>query len=140
MKQNDTVSNWDNDNHIEIQLIDFQMFLSILFIGTIVISILSSYNERQTYQNKKRLWKEKTANQISLYNRAFIFILALCYLYIDYKNYDIAKKKKKDIYFLEKQLLPSFLAVIAAFILLKTVYIEQKRNPSEIATIENPIL
>ena len=130
----------DQDNHIEINLIDFQILLSLLFIGTIAISILSGMNEKFNYQKKKPLFKEKTANQISLYNRLIVFILALGYLYIDYKNFDIAKKKRKDTFFLEKQILPSILAVVASFILLYSIYVAQKRNPSELTVVENPIV
>ena len=100
----------DQDNHIEINLIDFQILLSLLFIGTIAISILSGMNEKFNYQKKKPLFKEKTANQISLYNRLIVFIL------------------------------PSILAVIASFILLYSIYVAQKRNPSELTVVENPIV
>lgn len=125
------------DNKEEIRLINIQMIASLLFIGTIVINILLSYNERLQLENNPPLFDNDVQRQISLYNKIIIFILALTYFGIDIKNVEVSEEKRKDATSQKRQIFPAFLAILASLIIL---YNEKRNTTGGISQIENPTL
>ena len=125
------------DNREEIRLINIQMIASLLFIGTIVINTLLSYNERLQLENNPTLFNDDVQRKISLYNKIIIFVLALTYFGIDIKNVKVSEEKRKDATSQKRQLLPAFLAILASLIIL---YNEKRNTTGGISQIENPTL
>ncbi len=107
----------NNNNNKEIQLLYIQVFGSIIFIVTIIVSIILTYNTILEKQGKPKLFNDITANNITLNNRIVLTILTIVFTYINYEFYKINKQKKED--FLQKEeLLASILTLIAGFLLL----------------------
>ncbi|MEG0825893.1 MAG: hypothetical protein RR404_00295 [Bacilli bacterium] len=121
----------------EKKLLEYQMITSFIFIGTIVVSILLTYNERQNILKKTPLFNEKEADAILIINRILALILFLVYLYINYNNLKIGELKNENTKYLKLQLIPSFLGVISAIIILYVVISENNINISD---IENPTI
>lgn len=125
------------DNKEEIRLINIQMIASLLFIGTIVINTLLSYNERLQLENNPPLFDNDVQRQISLYNKIIILVLALTYFGIDIKNVEVSEEKRKDATSQKRQIFPAFLAILASLIIL---YNEKRNTTGGISQIENPTL
>ena len=66
--------------------------------------------------------------------------LTLVYLYVSYKNQNIAKEKKIDTNPFNLQALASELSVLAAIIILYVVITTDSDNYSILAGAENPVL
>lgn len=123
-----------------IQLLNEQMIASMLFIGTIIISILLTYDEIKDLSNQKKLFSNKISQNISLYNRIIVVILALYFLYNSYINQKIAQIQKKDLKYLKLQTLSSTLTLISTIIVLYVIIQNYKNSNFNVSQVENPIL
>ena len=122
-----------NNNKKETQLLYIQMYGSILFIITIIVSTILTYNNIKKNNNEKRIFSEYTENEINLTNRIVITILVIIFTYINYCFYQINKQKNKSN--LSKQeLIASILTLISGFILLNTTIKSIKNNINNINT------
>lgn len=108
-----------NINDRETQLLYIQMYASILFIITTIVSIILTYDNIKKHENKKRLFTSDTEHNIIITNRLIITVLVVVFTYINYKFYEISKlKNNSDLQ--RKEFFASILALIAGFILLYT--------------------
>ena len=112
----------------EIKLLDYQNILSIIFIITIIISILLTYDEKLKLLNKK-LFDDKTAENLC--------IIALLIIYINVIDYKIGQEKGSNLNPLRHQVEASIFNAISALIVLYTVYENRNFN---ITSIENPTI
>ena len=85
-----------NNNKKETQLLYIQMYGSILFIITIIVSTILTYNNIKKNNNEKKIFSEYTENEINLTNRIVITILVIIFTYINYCFYQINKQKNKS--------------------------------------------
>lgn len=122
----------------EIKTINIQIIATYLFIISLIISLLLTYNDKFKTLNKKEIFTEKKTYQISVFNRFFVLVLSLTFLYINYLNYQASKKEKKDLSPFTLQLAASELSVLASVIVLYVVIISG--NYSIISSVENPNL
>ena len=89
--------------------------------------------------NNKPFLNKKMSQNISVFNRVVVVVLTLTFLYINYKNIEIAKiKNKKDLTPFKLQITASELSTVAAIIVLYTVLTSGEY--SVIAGAENPSL
>lgn len=122
-----------NSNKKETQLLYIQMYGSILFIITIIVSTILTYNNIKKNTNEKKIFSEYTENEINLTNRIVITILVIIFTYINYCFYQINKQKNKSN--LSKQeLIASILTLISGFILLNTTIKSIKNDINNINT------
>lgn len=122
-----------SNNKKETQLLYIQMYGSILFIITIIVSTILTYNNIKKNTNEKKIFSEYTENEINLTNRIVITILVIIFTYINYCFYQINKQKNKSN--LSKQeLIASILTLISGFILLNTTIKSVKNNINNINT------
>ena len=122
-----------NNNKKETQLLYIQMYGSILFIITIIVSTILTYNNIKKNNNEKRIFSEYTENEINLTNRIVITILVIIFTYINYCFYQINKQKNKSN--LSKQeLIASILTLISGLILLNTTIKSIENNTNNINT------
>lgn len=124
----------------EINLLTIQLWTTIIYIASLIISILLTYDQINNLKKEKRIFTEKQSNQISIFNRYFVLILTLSYLYISYKNVQVAKQKKQKTWPFDLQLLSSELSTIGAIIVLYVVIKTSGEEYSVISGIENPNL
>ena len=120
----------------EIKLIDYEIIGSLLFIGTLFISVILSYNEKLRLEKKEPLFDNKTQKNILIVNKIVVLGIVIFFLYINYEHYKVALFKNEDTYNYKVQLITSFLAILAALIILYLVL--KDNNISDI--IDNPEL
>lgn len=120
----------------EENLLDQQIITTLLYIGCFIVSILLTYNEKLILKKKPSLYDNYTSEKISIYNRIAITILTFSYLYIYYRNREIAKKKGESLKLFNAQLLASIIiSIISIIVLYLTIH-----NEDNIINIENPPL
>ncbi len=125
----------------EIQILDIQIIATILFIVSLLISIILTYDEKLKLINGKGLFGSKQAQRISLFNRILVVILAIAFVYGNYKTEKIAEaRKKKNVKYLKLQLLSGELSLIGSLIVLYIVYKNQGNENFGVADTENPTL
>lgn len=123
----------------EIKILDIQLIATIIYILSLFISYLLTYNDKYEILNETPWIDEKTSKNISIGNRVLVVILTLVFLYINYKNIDIEKRKHhKNITPFKLQVTASELSTVAAIIVLYTVLTSGEY--SIIAGAENPSL
>lgn len=122
----------------ELFITDEQILLSILSIGTIIISIILLFNSRSKKTKRKGFINNKEEYYLTLFNRIILFIIFFIFLVIDYNEYiKIKKQGNKNIrpYFIQ---LISGILVLAASVL--TLYISFLTRNELNADLENPTL
>ncbi len=123
------------NNNEEKELLYLQIFGSILFIITIIISIILTINNIKNINHKKPIFNQKEENNISLTNKSIITIIAITFTFISYKFYEKNKYgNNKNIS--QKELTASIFALISTLILLNTTIenIQRKNNNTDINT------
>lgn len=123
----------------KVQLLNYQLIISGLFIISLLISILLTYDERQETLNKQRLFSKTFDKYLNLFNRIFALAIIIAILYINYQDYLLNKNKKSNVKPLEHQIIASVFSVISAIIVLYVVIENWYENPN-ITSIENPIV
>ena len=122
----------------EIDLLNYQIYTSLIVIITVFISIILTINEQQKLKNKKTIFNKKTTQNISYINRLTILITSIIFLYINYKLYEISKKEGEDLTTYYLQILASILTIIASSIALYIVL--KDTNVNNVSDVENPII
>lgn len=125
----------------EIEVLDIQIIATIFFIISLIISIILTYDEKLTLINGQGIFKNKQAQQIALFNRILVVILALAFVYGNYITEKIAEaRNKNNVKYLKLQLFSGELSLIGALIVLYIVYKNQGNENFGVADTENPIL
>ncbi len=122
----------------EIEQLNIQIIVLLILIITTIISILLTYNQKLSLQNKKTIFTKKQTYNISYINRLIILITTIIFLIINYKLYQISKKEGEDLKVYYLQIIASILSVIAAIIVFYVVSIEPAGD--EVSDIENPVI
>lgn len=117
------------NNSEEKDLLYLQIFGSIVFIITIIISIILTINNIKSLNKKKPFLSQKQENNISLTNRLIITTIAITFTYISYKFYEINKVNNDEIS--KKEFTASIFALISSLILLKTTIENIKRKSGD---------
>lgn len=128
------------NNNNEIKLLDIQIIASALYIGSLLISIILTYNDKQITKKEKTILTNKEAASLSVFNRAFIVILSLVFLYTTYQSRENAKKENQKIWPFDLQLCSSELSLLATVIVLYVVVKTAGERYSIVPGINNPSL
>lgn len=128
------------NNNNEIKLLDIQIIASALYIGSLLISIILTYNDKQITKKEKTILTNKEAANLSVFNRAFIVILSLVFLYTTYQSRENAKKENQKIWPFDLQLCSSELSLLATVIVLYVVVKTAGERYSIVPGINNPSL
>lgn len=126
-----------NNRKKEINLINYQIYISIISIIVIIISIILLYNEELYLKKEKALLSPKNAKNFSIFNRSLALCTIVAFLYINYLLYKISKEEGEDLKPYELQISASVLTTIASIIVLYVVLTSKTEN---IEDIENPII
>lgn len=118
-----------DDKTEQKELLYLQISGSIVFIITIIVSIILTINNIERIDKKKTIFDQKQENNISLTNRLIITTIAIVFTYISYKFYEINKENNDEIS--KKELTASIFALISALILLKTTIENIKRKSGD---------
>ena len=128
------------DNTNEVKILDIQIIASILYIVSLGISVLLTYNDRQVTLKKKPPLTNKQAANLSIFNRLFIVILSLVFLYATYQSRENAKKQKQKLWSFDLQMTASELSLLATIIVLYVVIETAGERYSIVPGINNPSL
>jgi len=129
-----------NTNREEIRLLDIQIITTVIYIGSLVLSIYLTYNDKLSLLNQKEIFTKKQMINYSVFNRKLVVILTAIYLYISYENNKIAKKNNRNIRATSLQLTASQLSFISTIIVLYVVIKTSGEEYSIISGAGNPNL
>lgn len=124
----------------EVTLLDIQLIASILYIASLSLSIILTYNDKQIAKKKKPILTNTQAANLSVFNRGFIVILTLVFLYTTYQSRENAKKENQKIWPFDLQLCASELSLLATVIVLYVVVKTAGERYSIVPGINNPSL
>ena len=128
------------DTSNENDLINLNILSSIIFIIGSLVSLSITINQKQKINNKKNIYTNEEALNISFYNRILILIAVLISLYVGYNNYknekddDIAKYKSSLL------LTTNILTVISAITILYVAYLNKEEQSLTVSDVENPLI
>ena len=129
-----------NNYNEENKLIDLNILSSILFIIGSLISLSITINEKQSINNKKKIYSNKQALNISFYNRILILAAVLISLYVGYNNYENEKDNTISKYKSSLLLTTNILTVIGALIILYVSYLNKQEQSLTVSDVENPLI
>ena len=129
-----------NTNSKEVNLLNIQLWTTVIYVGSLIISIALTYDDKQKTQNKNGLFSKEQSNKISIFNRSLVLLLTFAYLYVSYNNLNLAKQKNQKIWPFQLQLFSSELSTIASIIVLYVVLKTSGEQYSIVAGIGNPNL
>lgn len=125
---------------LEIKILDIQLIATALFVVSLFISILITYDEKIKLKTKKGLFSNKASQDLALFNRIFVVILALVFIYCNYVSKKIAESRNDDTESIELQILAGLISLVASIIVLYVVYKNRNDSNFDIAEAENPTL
>jgi len=123
----------------QAKLLNIQIFVLFFSILSIILSILTTYNQKLATEKKNVLFEPEKARDITLFNRILITSIAIIFLYINYRQYKIDKNYndnnsvKND----QLQIIASLFTIASALIALYVVY---KSTTETVADVENPVI
>lgn len=122
----------------QLKIIDGQLIGCILYIISIIISIIIILNQRKSALNQEQFLTGSESQTISLANKIFILFLVIFFLYLNYESYNLAKDTNQDTSALELQIVGSILSIAVALISLYVVATNFSNTNLQTAEIENP--
>ena len=123
----------------ESKLLSIQLFTLVFSLISILISMIVTYNQKLDVENKEVIFRAEKARKISLFNRILIVIIAITFLYVNYKQY-ILDKDSNNINNLKNdklQVAASIFTIIASLI---TAYVVYSSTTETVSDIENPLV
>lgn len=127
-----------NNNQKETQLLYIQIYASIIFIITILLSIILTYNNIKKKKNCA-FFSKFIENNLTIINRIIITFLVIVFTYINYEFYLISKQKNNRDNLQRDELIASIMTLIAGFILLYTT-IKSIYNDETFGDIDTPLI
>ena len=127
-----------NQNEKQIELVNGQIIGIILFILTLIVSVIIAYNEKLLRENKSGLFSNKDALNISLINRIVVVILGIYFVYDAYERRKVSNSYDDPNSNL--QILASWLALIASAIIVYIIVNNYKNVNFDVSEIEEPTL
>lgn len=126
----------DINNNYQIKLTNYQLLGIFLFIITLFISLLLTYNEKLKLEKKDIFFEEKTSLYISLFNRIIVLILAILFIYISYEREKVSEVDNDA----NLELLASYLSFFASFFALYIVIKNINNKNFDVSDVEEPTL
>ncbi len=129
-----------NDKKREENLLDLQIITTLVYIGSLILSIYITYNDKMTVANGKGFLSKKQNQNISIFNRTLVVVLTLIYLYVSYENRKIIEKKKGNINAASLQVFASEISLVSTIIVLYVILKTSGEEYSIISGAGNPNL
>ena len=126
----------DINNNYQIKLTNYKLLGIFLFIITLFISLLLTYNEKLKLEKKDIFFEEKTSLYISLFNRIIVLILAILFIYISYEREKVSEVDNDA----SLELLASYLSFFASFLALYIVIKNINNKNFDVSDVEEPTL
>ena len=94
-------------NNNQNKLLEIQILTTTIYIGSLLLSIILTYNDIKLNNKENPPLTNKQAANLSIFNRTLVVILTFVYLYINYKSRENAKKKKQKLWPFDLQICAS---------------------------------
>ena len=120
----------------KIEFINLQMLAIIGFIIALLISYLLSYDKKMSLEKKKRLFSNKEAQNLAVFQTILVFIVTLCFLFINYNQYKISKEEKQDSSDFILQIETSIFAIISSIIGLYIIFKNYNKENISISEVD----
>lgn len=124
------------NNTNENKLIDLNILSSILFILGSLISLSITVDQK----NKKKIYTNKQALDISFYNRILILVAVLISLYVGYNNLINEKDNTRAKYKSSLLFTTNILTLIGSIIILYVAYLNREEQSLTVSDVENPLI
>lgn len=136
MNNNNDISN-EEYNYNKSRYLGLQMLATVAFIIALLISYLLSYDKKCSLENKKGLFSDKEAQNLALFQTILVFFIALTFLYVNFKQYDLSKKSNDgDEQDFLLQIETSIFAIISAVIGLYIIFKNYRKSTFQIPETE----
>lgn len=120
------------------KLLSIHMLAIIGFMLALIISYLLTLDKKLSLENKKRLFSNKEAQNLALFQSILIFVVASTFLYTNYNQYKISKEThdndEQDLFL---QIETSIFAIISAIIGLYIIFKNYRGQTLTISETEN---
>ena len=136
MNNNNDISN-EEYNYNKSRYLGLQMLATVGFIIALLISYLLTYDKKCSLENKKGLFSDKEAQNLALFQTILVFFIAITFLYVNFKQYDLSKKSNdgdEQDFFL--QIETSIFAIISAVIGLYIIFKNYRKSTFQIPETE----
>ena len=121
----------------QLTIIDGQLVGCILYIISLVASILIILNQRKRALGEKEFLTAEESQTIALLNKILILALILWFLYLNNRAKNFAANTNQDTSALNLQVIASFISLIPALIGLYVVITNFSNSSLQTAEIEN---
>lgn len=129
-----------NTQKKEADLLDLQLIATIVYIGSLIISIFLTYNDKMDVLKLEKIFTDKQNRNLSIFNRFLVVILTFIFLYASYETRRLAKIKGEKIENFNLQVIASEISLVSTLIVLYVVIKSQGEQYSIISGISNPNL
>ena len=130
-------NNQEKINEKRLKYVTIQLFATSGFILALLISFSLAYNKKLSLENKEKIFSDEEAQNLAIFQNILVFIVALSFLYINYKQYEIAKEihdNEEQDFFL--QIETSIFAIISAVIGLYIIFKNYRKSTLQISETE----
>lgn len=86
----------NNQNNEEIKLVNGQLIGTLLFILSLIVSLIITYNEKLQKENKKPFLTNEEAINLALINRILVVFLGAYFVYDAFRRKILAKENTND--------------------------------------------
>lgn len=120
----------------EVKLITIQLYSSILFILTTLISTTLTYDLYLKKTKKQPLFTDQLASEIDAINRTIILALIVILLFVNITYVDVIKRKGEDATNSQLQVITAIFTLVAGSISLYVAY-QQLGKDFNFSDVEN---
>jgi len=108
------------DKNIELFIINGQLIGCVLYIISLLISILVIYDQKRKSLGEKRLFTDSEVQNLITFNRTFILVLIVFFLILNYLTKQLIVKNRGNTEDINLIIIGSYLSIISACIALYT--------------------
>ena len=127
-----------NYNLEELELFNIQLILTALTIGTLLVSMTLTYNEKLKIQNEPPILTDEESSNLLVLNRGLAVFIGIGFLLLNIQDRKIKETDGKiNLKFADMQIEASIISLVSAFIVL---YVAMNDTNQEIIANENPQL
>ncbi len=113
-------------------LLKIQFALTVLLIGSLLISLTLTYNEILKMNDDKPLYDENEEIEILSFNRVLALIISLLFLMVNIKDKNLKiKYNQGNLDDANKQIIAGILSFLASLIVLGTAITGSVENPED---------
>ena len=127
-----------NTKQRQNMILDAQLIGTILYIASLLLSYALTRDEKMDVLGKEKLFTDKQAQTLSVFNRSLVLGLTVLFLITSYINTDIAKEKGEDLESYQLQNRASELSVLSAVIVLYVILNNFGTSGFNVSKVENP--